>query len=76
MKFIFCTFQTHAAAILDIFNEAIIHSTALYDYQPRTPASMADWFRTKEVNGFPVNGAEDDSGRLAQRGGLQIRPLA
>ena len=65
MKFVTCTHPAHAAAILDLFNEAIVHSTALYDYQPRPPESMVDWFRTKEANGFPVIGAEDDSGQLA-----------
>ena len=31
----------HSAAILGIFNEAIENSTALYDYKPRPPESMA-----------------------------------
>ena len=35
-----CTFERHAEAILAIFNEAILTSTALYDYQPRSPQSM------------------------------------
>ena len=52
MKFVTCTHPAHAAAILDLFNEAIVHSTALYDYQPRPPESMVDWFRTKEANGI------------------------
>jgi phosphinothricin acetyltransferase len=65
MNFVSCTYQTHAAAILDIFNDAIAHTTALYDYQPRPPESMTEWFRTKETQGFPVIGAEDESGQLA-----------
>ena len=35
-----CTHERHAAAILDIFNDAIVNSTALYDYQPRTTQNM------------------------------------
>ncbi len=65
MTFVACTHDAHAAAILALFNEAILHSTALYDYQPRPPESMTEWFRTKAAHGFPVIGAEDDSGQLA-----------
>jgi len=64
MQLIHCTEERHAGAILDIFNHAIVHSTALYDYKPREPASMVTWFETKRRNGFPVLGIEDDEGRL------------
>ena len=50
--------------MLDIFNEAIVHSTALYDYAPRAPQSMVGWFKTKEAGRFPVIGAIDDGGGL------------
>lgn len=59
-----CSHERHAAAILDILNEAIVNSTALYDYQPRPPESMAGWFRAKEAGRFPVIGAEDETGKL------------
>jgi L-amino acid N-acyltransferase len=59
-----CTEDRHAAAILDIFNEAIATSTALYDYKPRPPEAMAGWFATKRSNGFPVIGLEDEAGAL------------
>jgi phosphinothricin acetyltransferase len=58
MEFVPCTLQQHGAAILDIFNEAIAHSTALYEYQARTPESMRAWFAEKEAGRFPVIGAE------------------
>ena len=64
MKFVSCTYDRHAAAILAIFNEAILHSTALYDYRPRAPESMVDWFKTREAGGFPVIGLESGSGEL------------
>jgi L-amino acid N-acyltransferase len=64
MNFVDCTFDRHAAAMLDIFNDAIVHSTALYDYQPRAPESMVGWFAAKRTGGFPVIGAEDDAGTL------------
>ena len=51
---VLCTEERHADQILAIFNEAIVNSTALYDYKPRAPESMATWFATKRANGFPV----------------------
>lgn len=53
-----------ALEILAILNDAIEHSTALYDYHPRTPAMMDAWFDAKEKNRYPVIGAVDDGNRL------------
>ena len=64
MRFVTCTHDAHASAILDIFNEAIATSTALYDYKPRAPDSMPGWFKAKEALGAPVIGAVDDAGTL------------
>ena len=64
MKFIPCTYETHADAILDIFNEAILNSTALYDYKPRARDSMTGWFKGKADAGFPVIGAVSSLGHL------------
>jgi L-amino acid N-acyltransferase len=63
-NFVPCTFNLHAPAILDILNEAIAHSTALYDYQPRTIESMTTWFQTKANGNFPIIGAINDRGQL------------
>jgi L-amino acid N-acyltransferase len=59
-----CTFERHAGAILAIFNDAIVNSTALYDYRPRAPDTMGPWFATKQSHGFPVIGLEDAAGTL------------
>ena len=56
--------RSRAPEILAILNEAIEHSTALYDYRLRTPAMMDTWFDTKEKNRYPVIGAVDEHGRL------------
>jgi L-amino acid N-acyltransferase len=64
VDFISCTCETHAGAILDILNEAIVNSTALYDYKPRARDSMTGWFKAKADGGFPVIGAVDAVGRL------------
>jgi len=49
---------------VDIFNDAIVNSTALYDYQPRPLSSMEPWFANKDKGGFPVIGIEDEAGTL------------
>jgi L-amino acid N-acyltransferase len=64
LQLIKCTYAAHAEAILDIFNDAIANSTALYDYQPRQPESMVGWFENKQIGGFPVIGAIDESNQL------------
>lgn len=59
-----CDASRHAGAILDIFNEAIVTSTALYDYTPRPPESIGPWFEAKAKGGYPVIGLEDGAGTL------------
>jgi L-amino acid N-acyltransferase YncA len=59
-----CTFHRHAAAILDVFNDAIATSTALFDYEPRQPEAMVAWFEVKERGRFPVIGVESEDGVL------------
>jgi L-amino acid N-acyltransferase len=62
--FVSCTYERHAQAILDIFNEAITTSTALYDYKPRSIDTMVGWFEAKKTSSFPVLGIEDHKGTL------------
>lgn len=64
MNLIRCTPQPHAPEILAIYNEAIANSTALWDYRPRTMATMDAWFEAKERGKFPVIGVVDDTGVL------------
>ena len=64
MQVVQCTFSKHAESILAIFNDAILHSTALYDYKPRTMETMATWFSAKEKGNYPIIGFEDDTGEL------------
>lgn len=64
MKFVTCTLADHGAAILDIFNEQIRTSTAVYEYVSRTPDSIVTWFKAKEAKGYPVIGVEDEHGTL------------
>jgi L-amino acid N-acyltransferase YncA len=64
MRIVQCTHERHADAILAIFNDAIVNSTALYDYKPRTKEMMTVWFDVKSKGKFPVIGIENDSDEL------------
>ena len=59
-----CSQAAHATAILEILNDAILNSTALYDYQARTSENMTAWFKAKADGRFPVLGAVDERGEL------------
>jgi phosphinothricin acetyltransferase len=64
MKFIDCTYELHAPEILAIFNDAILNTTALWEYKARTMETMQTWFATKTAGNFPVIGALDEEGKL------------
>jgi len=46
--------------ILAIYNDVILNTTAVYDYEPHTPGMRTAWFNTKKEQGFPVFVAEED----------------
>jgi phosphinothricin acetyltransferase len=56
--------RAHAGAILALLNDAIANSTAVYDYEPRTPAMMDAWFDAKQKAQLPVIGVVDEASRL------------
>jgi len=45
--------------ILEIFNDAILNSTALYDYKPRKMEDMISWYADKQKGKYPVIGVFD-----------------
>jgi L-amino acid N-acyltransferase len=47
-------------AILTIYNDVIVNTTAVYDYEPHTLEMRTAWFNTKMEQGFPVFVAEED----------------
>jgi L-amino acid N-acyltransferase YncA len=51
--------ESHKDGILEILNDAILHTTAIYDYEPRKMESMQAWFEAKRKGSFPVLGAFD-----------------
>ncbi len=54
--------RTDVPSILDIYNDAVLHTTASYDDDPSTLEARLDWFDAKARHGFPVFVAEDDTG--------------
>jgi phosphinothricin acetyltransferase len=41
-------------AILDIYNDAILNTTAVYNYKPHTLAMRQEWFAQRQKDNFPV----------------------
>jgi phosphinothricin acetyltransferase len=52
------------AGLLEIYNEVIATSTAVYSDQPVTLADRTDWWRARTAQGYPVLVACDPSGVL------------
>jgi phosphinothricin acetyltransferase len=57
--------EDHLGAIRAIFNDAILNTTALYEYQPRSEATILAWWQAKQQAGYPVLGVEHADGSLA-----------
>ena len=58
-----CTEQ-QLPEILDIYNDAILNSTALYDYKIRTIEMMHAWYAVKLNGNYPIIGAFDQNNGL------------
>lgn len=50
--------------ILAIYNDAVLTTTATYDYEPRTLEQREEWFDQHARDGFAVFVAEDAGGRI------------
>jgi len=50
--------------ILEIYNDAVLTTTATYDYEPRTLEHRAAWFEDHLTNTYPVFVAVSDEGRV------------
>ena len=42
------------AEVLDIYNDVILNTTAVYSFKPHTLESRVDWYRERLRNNFPV----------------------
>lgn len=59
-----CDFDQHGNAVMEIFNEAILNTTALYEYKPRDQQTIERWFSDKQQQNFPIIGAVDALGNV------------
>jgi phosphinothricin acetyltransferase len=57
--------REHLERIRAIYNHEIRHSTAIYEYEPRSAETMAAWWAAKQKDGLPVLGIEAEPGMLA-----------
>ncbi|MCM3034268.1 GNAT family N-acetyltransferase [Niallia sp. MER 6] len=46
--------QKDLKGILNIYNDAILHTTAVYAYQPQTLENREIWFEQKKSEGYPI----------------------
>ena len=51
--------------ILDIYNDAVLHTTASYDYEPRTLEHRRTWFKDHQRDNYPVFVAVEKDGLVA-----------
>ena len=56
--------ETDLPAILEIYNEIILNTTAVYDYLPHTLEMRKTWFDGKKNEGYPVFVATEDESIL------------
>ena len=71
-----CT-EEQLPEIMEIFNEAILYSTALYDYIPRTIEVMNNWYAEKQDGNYPIIGVFDHENSLlgfGSYGSFRVRP--
>src|ERR1051325_3905746 len=56
--------RTDLSAILEIYNDAVLTTTATYDYEPRPLQHRIQWFEDHEKANLPMFVAEDDGGKV------------
>lgn len=52
--------ETDLPALLEIYNDIILHTTAVYDYEPHTLDMRKAWYKAKVDGNYPVFVAEED----------------
>ncbi|MDT8715696.1 N-acetyltransferase family protein [Clostridium sp. 19966] len=60
--------------ILEIYNDAILNTTAIYSYKPHTIEQRTEWFNEKKKEGYPVFVYEEDGKAVGFATYGQFRP--
>ncbi len=53
--------ETDLPQMLEIYNDVILHTTAVYDYEPHALEMRKQWLETEQQQGFPVFVAEEEN---------------
>ena len=62
MKIVPADFGRHAASMLELLNDAVLHTTWVYDCEPHTESFMREYFDRHAAEDRPVLAAESDDG--------------
>lgn len=62
--------------LLEIYNDAVVHTTSSWDLLPWTPVEHAEWYADKAVHGHPVVVADDAGEILGYAAYGPFRPKA
>lgn len=63
-------------ALLEIYNDAVVHTTASWDLLPWTPVEHAEWYAAKAEHGHPVMVADEVGDVLGYAAYGPFRPKA
>ena len=63
-------------ALLEIYNEAVVHTTASWDLAPWTPVEHAEWYATKAEHRHPILVADAEGEVLGYSAYGPFRPKA
>ena len=62
MKIVPADFGRHAASMLELLNDAVLHTTWLYDLEPHPESFMREYFDRHAAEERPILAAESDDG--------------
>ena len=62
MKIVPAVFGRHAASMLELLNDAVLHTTWVYDCEPHPESFMREYFDRHAAENRPVLAAESDDG--------------
>ena len=62
LKIVPAVFECHAPHMLELLNDAVLHTTWVYDCDPHPEAYMREYFDEHVAGNYPVLAAESDEG--------------
>jgi len=62
MKIVPADYDRHAAPMLELLNDAVVHTTWVYDCEPHPASFMREYFDEHAAGDYPILAAESDDG--------------